>query len=143
MNQLNRDFSIMREDDCLAFSEEDGSFWWREWVEPATTQQECQNSDTTRFGCLLPGPENQLLWLNTSECECRGFFFHLSIFQFLLFILFEPLFICMCVIRWCFSVFMGLDTRKMDRWYSQAFDLGFSRTHRTVCMERSIVILVA
>jgi len=67
-----RDLLFDDDADCTGFIDSQGLFAFREWVIPAVTEENCRNDAASRFGCLLPGPEKQLLWLNASECECRG-----------------------------------------------------------------------
>mmetsp|Transcript_40661 Transcript_40661/g.56506 ORF Transcript_40661/g.56506 Transcript_40661/m.56506 type:complete len:1260 (+) Transcript_40661:1007-4786(+) len=56
--------------ECLPFY---GTFIYQNWVTPATNEAECRNIDQGRYGCLVPGPLEALLWImDPEECACWG-----------------------------------------------------------------------
>ena len=65
---------FLRSEDCIPFSIDSQSYWyWRTWLTPALTKQECTNITLGRAGCLNPNsPENHMYWFNQSECDCKG-----------------------------------------------------------------------
>eukprot|EP00008_Paramoeba_atlantica_P005753 CAMPEP_0201477102 /NCGR_PEP_ID=MMETSP0151_2-20130828/2207_1 /ASSEMBLY_ACC=CAM_ASM_000257 /TAXON_ID=200890 /ORGANISM="Paramoeba atlantica, Strain 621/1 / CCAP 1560/9" /LENGTH=1240 /DNA_ID=CAMNT_0047857721 /DNA_START=22 /DNA_END=3740 /DNA_ORIENTATION=+ len=57
-----------KESECLPFH---GNFIYQNWVTPATSESECLEVVQGRYGCLVPGPLDNLLWiLDSEECEC-------------------------------------------------------------------------
>ena len=69
-----READIVSPDDCPEFEVvNDGiRWWWRTWLVPAMSEEECVNQRDGRYGCQLPGPEKTLMWLKGDDCECFG-----------------------------------------------------------------------
>jgi hypothetical protein len=50
---------------------EQGIWYWRTWLTPATTQAECLSLSIGRYGCYLPlYSDYHLTFFNVSDCDC-------------------------------------------------------------------------
>ncbi len=68
-----RELALNSSDKCIPFEVNDANeWWWRTWLTPAMTQYECLAQTTGRYGCLIPGIEQNLKWLSAVDCACAG-----------------------------------------------------------------------
>jgi len=60
------------EEECKPFEVAFQYFWyWRTWLLPALTEQDCLSNVIGRYGCYLPQfPDFHLMMFNESDCEC-------------------------------------------------------------------------
>ena len=59
---------------CKEFEIINGEWYWRRWLTPAMSEEECVNKEFGRYGCLLPGKYAHLSWHNETYCRCIGGF---------------------------------------------------------------------
>ena len=57
---------------CVPFEVTEQGYWyWRTWLSPATSEAECVSPSAGRSGCYLPlYPDLHLNWFNASACGC-------------------------------------------------------------------------
>ena len=60
------------EAECLPMEVTEQGYWyWRTWLLPAMTEEECLSKERGRYGCYIPlFSDLHLVWYNDSACEC-------------------------------------------------------------------------
>ena len=69
-----QEVEMTNEDSCKDFEIVGNEWYWRNWLTPAMSEEECVNKKPGRYGCLLPGDYPHLSWHNDTYCRCVGGF---------------------------------------------------------------------